>query len=300
MASIAPQPSKRFPDGQKVRYRHRDGSAGALTFPDRRSADKFVKLVDVLGVNDALERIGRTPPPAPASPPVDRVLYRFFDEEGGLLYIGKTISAWKRFASHRRKSTFFPEAARVTLGRGFASDDELSRAEVTAIHAEKPRYNKIHNGSAVAVVSEFSVSASVTLLCDVCGKSVTGTAGYVCIDNDAVHRAREDLKEWDVNHVPVELLSQFGVDPSEISALISVRFGVDNYLEAVLWHIYHRDCDPDPGGNFYLLEAWQCNTERDFLGWSAFLFGTSWLRYTDWDEFVFRVLQTNGWREPPP
>ncbi len=79
MASIAAQASKRFPDGQKVRYRHPDGSAGALTFPDRRSAEKFVALIDALGVTEALERVGRTAPQpvAPTSPTVAATLERY-------------------------------------------------------------------------------------------------------------------------------------------------------------------------------------------------------------------------------
>jgi integrase len=79
MASIAPQASKRFPDGQKVRYRHADGSAGALTFPDRSNAEKFVSLIDALGVAEALERVGRTAPQpvAPTSPTVAATLERY-------------------------------------------------------------------------------------------------------------------------------------------------------------------------------------------------------------------------------
>ncbi|WP_156298053.1 tyrosine-type recombinase/integrase [Mycobacterium paragordonae] len=79
MASIAPRPSNRFPDGQKVRYRHPDGSAGALTFPDLRSAEKFVRLVDALGVAEALERVGRAAPtpPGPVSPTVAVTLERY-------------------------------------------------------------------------------------------------------------------------------------------------------------------------------------------------------------------------------
>jgi integrase len=79
MASIAPQPSKGFPEGQKVRYRHPDGSAGATTFPDLRSAEKFVSLIDALGVAEALQRVGRIPPPpvAPTSPTVAATLERY-------------------------------------------------------------------------------------------------------------------------------------------------------------------------------------------------------------------------------
>lgn len=80
MASISPQPSKRYPDGHKVRYRHPDGSAGAVTLTNRAGAEQFVKLVDALGLAEALERIGmadRMAPPVPASPTVAATLERY-------------------------------------------------------------------------------------------------------------------------------------------------------------------------------------------------------------------------------
>lgn len=74
----------------------------------------------------------------------DLVLYRFFDKHDGLLYIGKSIQVWSRFVSHRNARVFYPEAAKVTLQRGFGSHDELLDAERAAILAEQPKYNKLH------------------------------------------------------------------------------------------------------------------------------------------------------------
>jgi hypothetical protein len=74
----------------------------------------------------------------------DRVLYRFFDVDGGLLYVGKSVRAWDRFAAHRTGSAFYPEAAQVTLQRGFKSDRALAKAEVAAIRSERPRFNIQH------------------------------------------------------------------------------------------------------------------------------------------------------------
>ena len=52
---------------------------GATTFPDHRSAEKFVSLIDALGVADALERVGRTAPQpvVPTSPTVAATLERY-------------------------------------------------------------------------------------------------------------------------------------------------------------------------------------------------------------------------------
>lgn len=72
----------------------------------------------------------------------DLVLYRFFAESGELLYIGKSMRVWHRFTDHKHTSTFYPQAASVTLERGFANDADLSAAEIAAIQAEQPLFNQ--------------------------------------------------------------------------------------------------------------------------------------------------------------
>jgi len=84
----------------------------------------------------------QTPTPTPDSN--DLVLYRFFDADGQLLYIGKSVNAWSRFTAHRYRSAFYPEATSVELQRGFSTDAELTAAETAAIRREKPRYNITH------------------------------------------------------------------------------------------------------------------------------------------------------------
>ncbi len=74
------------------------------------------------------------------------VLYRFFDADGELLYIGRSVDVWRRLQDHCNGSRFYGEAASVTLQRGFACEKDLCAAEVEAIRIEKPRYNIAHNG----------------------------------------------------------------------------------------------------------------------------------------------------------
>lgn len=78
--SIHPQPSKRYPDGHKVRYRHPDGKPGAITLQDRRSAEKMIQLIDALGVTEALKRVGRETRPQSQShstPTVSETLEKY-------------------------------------------------------------------------------------------------------------------------------------------------------------------------------------------------------------------------------
>ena len=47
----------------------------------------------------------------------------------------------------------------------------------------------------------------------------------------------------------------------------------------------------------YWFDAYRCSTAFDLLGWTAHLLGKKWLEDTDWDEFIYRVLRANGWRD---
>lgn len=68
------------------------------------------------------------------------ILYRWWDAEGRLLYVGKSISVFSRIQQHRRNSKFFPEASTMTIER-FGTEKELAVAEIAAIRTEGPLYN---------------------------------------------------------------------------------------------------------------------------------------------------------------
>jgi predicted GIY-YIG superfamily endonuclease len=66
-------------------------------------------------------------------------LYRFFDAEGGLLYIGITASVPSRISEHSRKAWCW-QAASVTLD-WYPSASLARAAERIAIQTEQPRHN---------------------------------------------------------------------------------------------------------------------------------------------------------------
>lgn len=99
-------------------------------------------------------------------------LYRFFDAQGALLYIGRTNDMNRRGDHHARNQGWWPDVARCTVE--FLADFEaLVDAEIAAILAEKPRHNIIHNGVVVAPEHEsewrnpiLTISARVTAAAD--------------------------------------------------------------------------------------------------------------------------------------
>lgn len=71
-------------------------------------------------------------------------LYRYYDEDSKLLYVGISISAIQRLAQHRIASFWYEKAVNVTIER-FETRCEALAKEREAILKEKPIYNVQHN-----------------------------------------------------------------------------------------------------------------------------------------------------------
>ncbi len=71
-------------------------------------------------------------------------LYRHFDSEGRLLYVGISVSAINRLKQHMSGAQWAMEISEVRI-EWFADRASAERAERLAIMNEKPIYNKILN-----------------------------------------------------------------------------------------------------------------------------------------------------------
>jgi hypothetical protein len=63
------------------------------------------------------------------------------------------------------------------------------------------------------------------------------------------------------------------------------------------WHVYHHGprCSPDNLVGCYWFPTYQMGTAEDLLGRTAFMLRQGWLGSTDWADFVFGILKSNGW-----
>jgi len=68
-------------------------------------------------------------------------LYRHFDAEGQLLYVGISLQSMKRLAEHKNNSDWFDEITRVDIEH-FSDRNAAMDAERKAVQEEKPKYNK--------------------------------------------------------------------------------------------------------------------------------------------------------------
>jgi predicted GIY-YIG superfamily endonuclease len=82
------------------------------------------------------------------------VLYRAYDAQGVLLYIGITMNPGNRFAQHSEDKPWWADVAEIRVEH-FGSRKRVLAAERAAIQAERPRFNVIHNtGNRVAHISQ--------------------------------------------------------------------------------------------------------------------------------------------------
>jgi hypothetical protein len=67
-------------------------------------------------------------------------LYRHFDKDGKLLYVGISLNTLKRIRDHKSQSTWFDSVVRIEIER-YPSREEALIAEERAIVEEKPLLN---------------------------------------------------------------------------------------------------------------------------------------------------------------
>lgn len=70
-------------------------------------------------------------------------LYRHFNEDGALLYVGISLSAVNRLSAHSRGAPWFSEIVRIEIEK-FDTREAAHDAEKKAIAREKPRHNVQH------------------------------------------------------------------------------------------------------------------------------------------------------------
>lgn len=71
-------------------------------------------------------------------------LYRHFDKDGDLLYVGISLSTVHRLGQHQENSHWFESITRVEIER-FPTREAALQAEAMAIKHEKPLHNVMHN-----------------------------------------------------------------------------------------------------------------------------------------------------------
>lgn len=85
----------------------------------------------------------------PIDNPERTALYRLFDADGQLLYVGITNNTHRRFERHRQTKNWWPRVHRRTI-EWYDTLDEAAEAERDAIRREVPRFNVSNNALKIA------------------------------------------------------------------------------------------------------------------------------------------------------
>lgn len=88
------------------------------------------------GWSDIAAAIARTS--APSAP----TIYRHFDSEGRLLYVGMSLNVMRRTRSHFHSAAWWDEVATITIQR-FETKADACAAELHAIRTEGPLHNRL-------------------------------------------------------------------------------------------------------------------------------------------------------------
>ncbi|CAL9647890.1 GIY-YIG nuclease family protein [Streptomyces sp. enrichment culture] len=72
--------------------------------------------------------------------PSRTAVYRLFDADGALLYVGMSYAPERRIRDHRRQRAWWPQVASISI-EWFATRYRASLAEAKAINTENPVHN---------------------------------------------------------------------------------------------------------------------------------------------------------------
>lgn len=97
-------------------------------------ASEELHLIRASVANDKAKKLARN----------EAQLYRHFDKEGQLLYVGISCNHVTRLSQHRSNSSWFPLIASITIEQ-FKTKSDAEKAERIAIVKERPIFNRAHN-----------------------------------------------------------------------------------------------------------------------------------------------------------
>jgi len=143
-------------------------------------------------------------------------LYRHFDAEGGLLYVGTTLSPLHRQRRHLATSDWRDEIAAITIER-FPSQSTARDAEALAIVRESPKYNRTYaqttcrRGNEIPTSESESPEFAKRLIDSVGGNRKFATALGIGSETWAVQR----VSNWKRRGIPLSMHWKYraAIDP---------------------------------------------------------------------------------------
>jgi len=206
-------------------------------------------------------------------------LYRFYDADDRLLYVGISLNAAQRASQHKAEKSWWSDVRRMEVTPlGVTTRFDAEQVERSAIEDERPLHNIVHNsnrGAAVDVV--------LTWCCELCGEAIDDGDGYIELPASERRRYAAEMKEWQslrLKHANVAVIAwDEEIDLGELMQMPTKAH----------WWAVHRSCDPNVDGGGYWFDVARIRTQGDVLSWVSQLMSKRWLDHTDWDRLIGRI-----------
>jgi predicted GIY-YIG superfamily endonuclease len=205
-----------------------------------------------------------------------QALYRFFDQNGNLLYVGITSNPGRRWTQHATDKPWWHEVHHVEIER-HESRQAVLLAEQLAIKNERPRYNVVHQQPEPAVVIHGEAPPGKAP-CEECGAEAECL--YVLYRD--LWNYDHEYGEWDqrvIDQQPSGMPK--GSRLMDLEQLLQMP-------EEVRWHASCDEHQPDDAGVYAI------DYPRSWRAWvhdTAHLMGKGWFGNTDWESWLFRLSE---------
>lgn len=252
-------------------------------------------------------------------------LYRLFDIEGTLLYVGIAGNPGRRFEQHAKDKPWWSEVDLIDLEHMETRSLAVTE-ESRVIRQEKPKYNVVHNVSGfgrvpsrdklVRLVSDHldgeplkwgrnhtyrHAVAAAEIAVDVLtpylfGKqrstapAVRSFVSFSCVGCRQPIRDGSGYLTVDHNEIDAVRAAQAEWKDQHGDGLVNMD-ELLAYPEAARWRPWHAACDPDPDAwRSYTIEIHRLRSLAEIIDWTAHLMEKEWLIDTNWDQ-VLRSVQ---------
>lgn len=212
-------------------------------------------------------------------------LYRFYDINDRLLYVGISLNAAQRASQHKSEKPWWPDVDRMTIERIPGERSDAENAERSAILTEGPLYNVAHN-------TQVALAPAITWSCEICGYPIKDGHGYIELPSAERARYVHEMAAWEARHGR-ELSSSDTADDNTLTQM-RMRVITGSMLMRLPrlghWRALHRACDPHPGSGGYWFDVGRARTTGELLDWTLHLMEKRWIGTTDWAGLVRRAV----------
>lgn len=207
-------------------------------------------------------------------------LYRLFDDNLRLLYVGIAGNPGRRFEQHAGDKPWWGDVAHVRTIH-FADRQAALAAERQAIQEENPLHNIAHSRKSKTVPR---AQRDFDLVCTGCEQP---GADYLEIDDGHAMRnlgARKTTEQRRIDKARTEGRPVWIISGDDL---------LDG-PQSVRWKAWHRSCDPEPQADHYWIAADRISRWEHVVDWTAHLMSKRWFEETDWDQLLWGLANNNG------